>query len=55
MAHQPASMDMARHLLRPSVPVAKPATARHTQIPVDSKVLETCAGRYEAKSEIGFG
>jgi serine-type D-Ala-D-Ala carboxypeptidase/endopeptidase len=43
--------DIARHLLRPDFPLAKPANAKHTEIALDSKVLDSYAGRYEAKGE----
>jgi serine-type D-Ala-D-Ala carboxypeptidase/endopeptidase len=43
--------DIARHLLRPHIPLAKPANTRHTEIAIDSTLLDTYAGRYEAESE----
>lgn len=52
LSNQQGSVDdIARHLLRPNVPLAKPATAKHTEISLDTKVLDTYAGRYEAKGE----
>jgi D-alanyl-D-alanine-carboxypeptidase/D-alanyl-D-alanine-endopeptidase len=42
--------DIARHLLRPSIPLAEPARKR-TEIAVASTVLDTYAGRYEAAGE----
>jgi CubicO group peptidase (beta-lactamase class C family) len=43
--------DIARHLLRPDFPLAKPANTKHTEITLDSKVLDSYVGRYEAKGE----
>lgn len=43
--------DIARHLLRPSVPLTKPTFVKHTEIVLDSKVLDSYSGRYEAKGE----
>ena len=43
--------DIARHLLRPDFPLAKPANTKHIEIALDSKVLDSCVGRYEAKGE----
>jgi serine-type D-Ala-D-Ala carboxypeptidase/endopeptidase len=43
--------DIARHLLRPNFPLAKPANTKHNEITVDSTVLDFYAGRYEAKGE----
>jgi serine-type D-Ala-D-Ala carboxypeptidase/endopeptidase len=43
--------DIARHLLRPNVPLEKPAATKHTEIALDSAVLDTYAGRYEASGE----
>jgi D-alanyl-D-alanine-carboxypeptidase/D-alanyl-D-alanine-endopeptidase len=43
--------DIARHLLRPNVPLTKPTNTKHTEIAIDSKVLDTYAGQYEAKGE----
>lgn len=44
--------DIARHLLRPDVPLAKPATTvRHTEIALDPAVLKAYAGRYDAPGE----
>ena len=43
--------DLARHLLRPDFPLAKRANTKHTEITLDSKVLDSYAGRYEAKGE----
>src|SRR4029077_16758449 len=43
--------DIARHLLRRDFPLAKPANTKHTEIALDSKVLDAYIGRYEAKGE----
>lgn len=43
--------DIARHLLRPSLPLAKPTVTKHTEIALDSAVLDAYAGRYEAPGE----
>jgi hypothetical protein len=43
--------DIARHLLQPDFPLAKPANAKHIEIALDSKVLDSYVGRYEAKGE----
>jgi D-alanyl-D-alanine-carboxypeptidase/D-alanyl-D-alanine-endopeptidase len=43
--------DIARHLLRPDFPLAKPANTKHIEITLDSKVLDSYVGRYEAKGE----
>lgn len=52
LSNQVASVDdMARHLLRPSVPLTKPTATKHTEITVDPAVLDTYAGRYEARGE----
>src|SRR5437016_467309 len=39
--------DIARHLLRPDFPLAKPANTKHIEIALDSKVLDSYVGRYE--------
>ena len=46
--------DIARHLLRPNIPLTKPTHTKHTEIAIDSKVLDTYAGQYEAKGEGAF-
>jgi len=46
--------DIARHLLRPDFPLAKPANTKHIEIALDSKVLDSYVGRYEAKGEGTF-
>jgi serine-type D-Ala-D-Ala carboxypeptidase/endopeptidase len=41
--------DVARHLLRPTLPLAKPTTTNQTEISVDSLTLSGYVGRYEAE------
>lgn len=43
--------DIGRHLLRPNVPLERPAVTRHTEITLDSAVLDAYAGQYEAEEE----
>ena len=43
--------DIARHLLRPNFPLAKPTTTKRTEISLAAAILETYAGRYEAPDE----
>jgi CubicO group peptidase (beta-lactamase class C family) len=43
--------DVARHLLRSDVPLAKPTVTKHTEIFLDSAVLGAYAGQYEAPGE----
>ena len=43
--------DIARHLLRPSLPLEKATRARHTEITLDPRVLDSYAGRYELQGE----
>lgn len=43
--------DIARHLLRPDFPLAKQTNTKHTEIKVDTALLDKYAGRYEAKGE----
>lgn len=43
--------DIARHLLRPEFPLERPAATRHTEIALDTKVLDSYVGRYEAAGE----
>jgi serine-type D-Ala-D-Ala carboxypeptidase/endopeptidase len=43
--------DLARHLLRPNVPLERPTATKRAEIAVDSAVLDTYAGRYEAGGE----
>jgi hypothetical protein len=46
--------DIARHLLRPNVPLAKPTATKRTEIALDSGILNGYAGRYEAEGEGTF-
>jgi hypothetical protein len=43
--------DIARHLLRPAVPLGRPTATRRTEIPLDPTLLDTYVGRYEAQGE----
>jgi serine-type D-Ala-D-Ala carboxypeptidase/endopeptidase len=43
--------DIARHLLRPDIPLEKPTVTKHTEIQLDAAVLDAYAGRYEAPGE----
>ncbi len=44
--------DIARHLLRPNVPLAKPTAAKkHVEIALAAAVLDAYAGQYEAQGE----
>jgi serine-type D-Ala-D-Ala carboxypeptidase/endopeptidase len=43
--------DIARHLLRPDFPLAKPTNTKHTEIAIDSTLLDKYAGCYEAQGE----
>ena len=52
LSNQVASVaDVARHLLRPNVPLATPTAAKRTEIALDSAVLDACAGQYDAPDE----
>lgn len=43
--------DIARHLLRPNVPLEKPVATRHIEIALASAVLDTYVGRYDTAGE----
>jgi hypothetical protein len=43
-----AVTDIGNHLLKPSTPLSKTVT-RHTEINLESKILDACAGHYDAK------
>jgi serine-type D-Ala-D-Ala carboxypeptidase/endopeptidase len=43
--------DIARHLLRPDFPLTKQVTRKHNEIALDSSLLDSYTGRYEAKGE----
>jgi len=47
--------DIARHLLRPNLPLERATATKRTETALDSAVLEAYAGRYEAKGEGVFG
>src|SRR5207244_6824173 len=46
--------ELARHLLRPDFPLAKPANTKHIEITLDPKFLDSYVSRYEAKGEGSF-
>ena len=46
--------DIARHLLRPDFPLAKPTNTKHTEIVLDPALFDKYAGRYEAQDEGTF-
>jgi D-alanyl-D-alanine-carboxypeptidase/D-alanyl-D-alanine-endopeptidase len=46
--------DLARHLLRPNVPLERPTATKRTEMTLDSAVLDSYAGRYEAVDEGAF-
>lgn len=47
--------DIARHLLRPNVPLTKPApVVTHQAIVLDAELLDRYAGRYEVEGEGAF-
>jgi|SRR5882724_4258642 len=49
-----AIADIGRHLLKPSTPLEPLTVTRHTEINLDSKILDACAGHYDAKEEGAF-
>jgi len=52
LSNQLASVgDIARHLLRPNVPLERPTATKHTEIALDSAILDAYAGRYELEGE----
>ncbi|MGH8188644.1 MAG: serine hydrolase, partial [Steroidobacteraceae bacterium] len=46
--------DIARHLLRPELPLRKPTATKQTEITLSSAVLDSYAGRYEVSDEGTF-
>jgi D-alanyl-D-alanine-carboxypeptidase/D-alanyl-D-alanine-endopeptidase len=46
--------DIARHLLRPDVPMERPTAMKRIEIALDATVLDTYAGGYEARDEGAF-
>ncbi len=46
-----AVADIGNHLLKPSTPLEPPTVTRHTEINLESKILDACAGHYDAKEE----
>jgi CubicO group peptidase (beta-lactamase class C family) len=49
--HVVAVGDIARHLLRPDRPLAKPAATKRIEIRVDPAILDGYAGRYASQAE----
>jgi D-alanyl-D-alanine-carboxypeptidase/D-alanyl-D-alanine-endopeptidase len=43
--------DISRHLLQPSTPLQKPTPARHTELTLDTAVLDGYVGRYDLEDE----
>jgi serine-type D-Ala-D-Ala carboxypeptidase/endopeptidase len=41
--------DIGRHLLQPNMPLEPPTVTKHTEIKVDSTVLDAYAGQYQAE------
>ena len=46
-----AVVDIGNHLLKSSTPLEPPTVTRHTEINLESKILDACAGHYDAKEE----
>jgi CubicO group peptidase (beta-lactamase class C family) len=46
-----AVADIGNHLLKPSTPLEPPTVTRHTEINLESKILDACTGHYDAKEE----
>jgi len=49
--HVAAVGDVARHLLRPSRPLAKPTATKRVEVNLDSAILDSYAGRYTSEAE----
>ena len=49
--HVTAVGDLARHLLQPNRPLAKPTATKRTEITLDSAILDSYAGRYTSGAE----
>jgi hypothetical protein len=43
--------DIARHLLQPNFPLAKPANVKHAEIALGAALLDRYTGRFEAQGE----
>lgn len=50
--HAVAVGDVARHVLRPNRPLAKPTATKRTEIVLDSAALDTYPGRYTSGAEV---
>jgi D-alanyl-D-alanine-carboxypeptidase/D-alanyl-D-alanine-endopeptidase len=46
-----AVADIGNHLLKPGTPLEPPTVTRHTEISLESKILDARAGHYDAKEE----
>jgi len=46
--------DIARHLMRPDIPLKTAAKTSHTEITIDPTLLDRYIGRYEIKDEVIF-
>lgn len=48
--------DLARHVLRPSIPLAKPAgpAAQKTAVQIDARILDSYVGRYEPAAGVVY-
>jgi CubicO group peptidase (beta-lactamase class C family) len=46
--------DLARHLLRPGIPLETPRATKRTEVAIDSALLDAYAGEYEAEEEGTF-
>jgi CubicO group peptidase (beta-lactamase class C family) len=46
-----AVADIGNHLLKPSTPLEPPTVTRHTEINLESKILDACTGHYAVKEE----
>jgi hypothetical protein len=46
-----AVADIGNHLLKPSTPLEPPTVTRHAEINLEWKILDACAGHYDAKEE----
>ena len=49
--HVAGVADLARHLLQPNRPLAKPIATKRTEITLESAILDSYAGRYTSGTE----
>jgi hypothetical protein len=55
LSNQNSSVDdIARHLMRPDIPLKTPVRTVHTEITIDPTLLNRYIGRYEIKNEGTF-